>query len=235
MTTNIIFEEHDLEAAAQLVAESMLKSLPPQDLCDHTFSDSFLTKMEKLLNRQKRRQVWHTTLRYAAAIIITVTLTFGAVMATSPTARAAVGQWAREIYENSMVYRFFSEPPEEKLPLYRLEWIPEGFVAEDVYYDRVYYRALYLNDKTGQGFVFEYYYMANSTAPMVIPGEGCVLEQTEINGNPADYYQEPDDAETNALLIFDEAHNICFTIAATLDKDSIFTIAEHIILSNPTK
>lgn len=235
MTTNMVFNEHDLEKAAQLVAESMLDSLPPKAACDHTFSDGFLAKMEKLINRQRQRQTWHKMIRFAAAIIITVSLIFGAVMVASPTARAAVVQWVRETYENSMIYRFFSEPSEDTLPLYRLGWIPEGFEATDVFYDQELYRALYLNDKTEQGFVFEYYYMVNGTASMVIPREDCILEHTEINGNPADYYQELDDANTNVLVFFDEEKNICFSITATLDKDSIFTIAEHIILGKSTK
>ena len=77
--------------------------------------------------------------------------------------------------------------------------------------------------------------MVNGTESMVIPREDCILEHTEINGNPADYYQELDDANTNVLMFFDEEKNICFSITATLDKDSIFTIAEHIILGKSTK
>lgn len=235
MTTNAMFNENDLKMAAQLVAESMLNNLPPKSECEHDFSDNFLAKMEKLLHRQKQRQAWHKMVRFAAAVIITVTITFGAVMAASPTARAAVVQWVREIYENSMIYRFFSETTEDTLPLYELGWIPEGFEEADVFYNDILYKVLYLNDETGQGLVFEYYYMDDSTAPMVIPGDGCVLEQTEINGKPADYYQESDDADTNILMVFDEENNICFSVSATLDKDSIFTIAEHIVLDDSTK
>lgn len=235
MTTNAMFNDNDLKMAAQLVAESMLNNLPPKSECEHDFSDNFLAKMEKLLHRQKQRQAWHKMVRFAAAVIITVTITFGAVMAASPTARAAVVQWVREIYENSMIYRFFSETEDERLPMYGLDWIPTGFEQTEIFYDKDLYRSVYVNNKTGQGFVFEYYYMANSTASMIIPGENCVLEHTKINGNPADYYQESDGADTNILMVFDEENNICFSVSATLDKDSIFTIAEHIVLDDSTK
>lgn len=102
MTTNMVFNEHDLEKAAQLVAESMLDSLPPKAACDHTFSDGFLAKMEKLINRQRQRQTWHKMIRFAAAIIITVSLIFGAVMVASPTAEilkrpnVSLGLWCFE-------------------------------------------------------------------------------------------------------------------------------------------
>ena len=36
--------------------------------------------METLLRRQRRRSIRHTVWRYAAAVLLTVTLTFGAVM-----------------------------------------------------------------------------------------------------------------------------------------------------------
>lgn len=235
MIANAIFNDHDLEKAAQLVAESMLNNLPPKAACDHTFSDGFLAKMEKLMNRQRLRQTWHKMLRVAAAIIITISLTFGTVMVASPSARAAVVQWVREVYENSMIYRFFSEPSDESLPLFGLDWIPTGFEQVDSFYDKELYRSVYMNTQTGQGFAFEYYYMDRGTVSMVAPIEGCILEHTEINGNPADYYQELNDANTNVLMFFDEEKNICFSITATLDKDSIFTIAEHIILDKSTK
>ena len=120
MPNDAIFDDNDLKAAAQLVAGSMLDSLPSRAECEHEFSDDFTAKMDKLLHRQKRRRVWHTVMRYAAVLVITATLALGAVMAASPTARAAVLKWARELVEGNMVYHFYTEAPEETLPLYGL-------------------------------------------------------------------------------------------------------------------
>lgn len=104
MPNDAIFDDNDLKAAAQLVAGSMLDSLPSRAECEHEFSDDFTAKMDKLLHRQKRRRVWHTVMRYAAVLVITATLALGAVMAASPTARAAVLKWARELVGGNMVY-----------------------------------------------------------------------------------------------------------------------------------
>ena len=67
------------------------------------------------------------------------------------------------------------------------------------------------------------------------PEEGCTIIHTEVNGCPADFYQMPDDRDTNALVIMDEDANIIFSIAANTDRDSIFNIAEHIVLSKAMK
>ena len=235
MPNDAIFDDNDLKAAAQLVAGSMLDSLPSRAECEHEFSDDFTAKMDKLLHRQKRRRVWHTVMRYAAVLVITATLALGAVMAASPTARADVLKWARELVGGNMVYHFYTEAPEETLPLYGLGWIPEGFEETDVLYIDIYYKAIYINPKTDQLFVFEYDYMDIGTVPMVIPEDDLNLEKTKINGMPADFYQAPKDEDTNILFIFDEESNICFTISASIDRDTMFKIAEHIYLAEAKK
>lgn len=234
MPNDAIFDDNDLKTAAQLVAGSMLSSLPSRAECEHEFSDDFTAKMDKLLHRQKR-QIWYTVIRYAAVIVLTATLALGIVMAASPTARAAVLKWARELVEGNMVYHFYTEAPEETLPLYGLGWIPEGFEETDVFNNGVAYKAIYTNAETGKGFVFEYYYMDDGAVPMVIPEDDINLEKAKINDKPVDFYQAPKDEDTNILFIFDEESNICFTISASIDRDTMFKIAEHIYLAEAKK
>lgn len=234
MPNDAFFDDNDLKAAAQLVAGSMLDSLPSRAECEHEFSDDFTAKMDKLLHRQKR-QIWYTVIRYAAIIVLAATLALGTVMAASPTARAAVLKWARELVEGNMVYHFYTEAPEETLPLYGLGWIPEGFEETDVFHIDIYYKVMYTNPETNQLFVFEYGYMDTGTVPMVIPDEEINLEKTKINGRIADFYQAPRDEDTNILILLDEESNICFSIAASIDRDTMFKIAEHIYLVETTK
>ena len=70
MTTDIRFGERELQAAAKLVAESMLEGLPDAAACGHDFSEGFRRKMEALLRRQRRRSIRHTVWRYAAAVLL---------------------------------------------------------------------------------------------------------------------------------------------------------------------
>lgn len=235
MTTDIRFGERELQAAAKLVAESLLEGLPDAAACDHDFSEGFRRKMETLLRRQRRRSIRHTVWRYAAAVLLTVTLTFGAVMAVSPQARAAVVQWVRTVYENSVVYRFFNPAPQGALPRYQLTWLPEGFTEADVFCDAEYYRAVYLNEDTGQSVVFEYSFMDDGMAVMVVPEGEHMVEQIQINGYAAEYHQMQDATATNTLVIFDSENNICLMVTANATRSDIFNIAEHIILDKITK
>lgn len=230
MTTDIRFGERELQAAAKLVAESMLEGLPDAAACGHDFSEGFRRKMEALLRRQRRRSVQHTVWRYAAAVLLTVTLTFGAVMAVSPQARAAVVQWVRTVYENSVVYRFFNPAPQGAIPRYELTWLPEGFAETDVFCDEEYYYVIYENKENGQGFIFEYQLMHDGTSVTNIPEEGSSITQVEVNGLRGEYYQAPDDADGNLLQFIDETADIIFKISGNIERDSIFNIAEGVIL-----
>lgn len=230
MTTDIRFGERELQAAAKLVAESMLEGLPDAAACGHDFSEGFRRKMEALLRRQRRRSIRHTVWRYAAAVLLTVTLTFGAVMAVSPQARAAVVQWVRTVYENSVVYRFFNPAPQGALPRYELTWLPEGFAEVDVFCDEEYYSAIYENVETGQVIIFEYQFIQDGTNVTNTPEEGGAILQAEINGLQAEYYQAPDDEGANLLQLIDEDTNVLFKISANVDKRDIFNMAEDMIL-----
>ncbi len=230
MTTDIRFGERELQAAAKLVAESMLEGLPDAVACGHDFSEGFRRKMEALLRRQRRRSIRHTVWRYAAAVLLTVTLTFGAVMAVSPQARAAVVQWVRTVYENSVVYRFFNPAPQGALPRYQLTWLPEGFAEVDAYVSQHGYSFLYMNENTEQGIAFDYSYMRDGVAPTIASEGGYTISHAEINGMLADFYQMSNENGTNVLVLIDEKAGIIFTISANTDKDSIFNIAEGMAL-----
>lgn len=230
MTTDIRFGERELQAAAKLVAESMLEGLPDAAACGHDFSEGFRRKMEALLRRQWRRSIRHTVWRYAAAVLLTVTLTFGAVMAVSPQARAAVVQWVRTVYENSVVYRFFNPAPQGALPRYELTWLPEGFAEVDVFCDEEYYSAIYENEETGQIIIFEYQFMNNGAYVLVDPEKDSIISQAEVNGLQGEYHQAPDDADGNLLVLADEENNIMLHISGNIDKNGIFNIADGVAL-----
>ncbi len=229
------FDDAALQAAATQTAESLLSSLPAPSSCQHAFSELFLEKMRRLRRRYSWKKAGRTAGRYAAAILLTASLTLGAIMAVSPQVRAGIMQWVREKQENSIIYRFYKEQTQAHLPLYRPTWIPEGMKQEKFHYNGLSYFAFYYNDETEQGFSIDYSYMDDSSIPVVTPEEGCTIIHTEVNGCPADFYQMPDDRGGNVLVILDEESNIVFGIAGNIDRDSIFNIAEHIVLDKTTK
>lgn len=101
--------------------------------------------------------------------------------------------------------------------------------------DAEYYRAVYLNEDTGQSVVFEYSFMDDGMAVMVVPEGEHMVEQIQINGYAAEYHQMQDATATNTLVIFDPENNICLMVTANATRSDIFNIAEHIILDKMTK
>ena len=169
------FDDAALQAAATQTAESLLSSLPAPSACQHVFSELFLEKMRRLRRRYSWRKAGRTAGRYAAAILLTASLTLGAIMAVSPQARAGIMQWVREKQENRIIYRFYKEQTQAPLPLYRPTWIPEGMEQEKYRYDKFSYFAFYYNNETEQGFSIDYSYMDDSSIPVVTPEEGCTI------------------------------------------------------------
>lgn len=72
--------------------------------------------------------------------------------------------------------------------------------------------------------------MHDGTSVTNIPEEGSSITQVEVNGLRGEYYQAPDDADGNLLQFIDETADIIFKISGNIERDSIFNIAEGVIL-----
>ena len=236
MTEDAILREFLLDAAAAEFA-AHLNDTTPVDV-----SPRLLRQMTAMLNdpngwaKRQHRPVWKRIAHAAAVILLTFTLSLGALMAVSPTVRAAVITWVREVYEHSAVYRFFVRP-EAELPEYAPTWIPEGFALnERVEFDGwVLY--MYLNSNTGEMLSFSYE-QASADTQVQIGGYDVepipVSEPCTVNGMTADYYPISESGTSNLIWI-DEVQGVVFTISSTLEKDVILHIAESVSLSNVTK
>ena len=55
---------------------------------------------------EEGRPVWKMIAQKAAVVLLVISVGFGAIMAASPTARAAFVRWAREWYETHITYRY---------------------------------------------------------------------------------------------------------------------------------
>lgn len=92
-----------LEAAWQELTPT-LETEPP------AFSPAYLRWRTRLLAdpfvwaKKHLRPLWDRALRTAACILLAASLTLGSLMAVSPTVRAAVLNWLREISGNLMTY-----------------------------------------------------------------------------------------------------------------------------------
>lgn len=90
MPMNTTFSDAALRQAAQRLAYQLSAALPAEDA---DFSAGFDVRLAPLLRREKRRRTARLVWRRTAAAMLAVVLAFGAALAVSPAARAAVGKW----------------------------------------------------------------------------------------------------------------------------------------------
>lgn len=100
---NTTFSDAALHQAAQRLAHQMSAALPAEDAGFSAGSD---TRMEPLLRRERHRRTARLIWRRTAAALLAVVMAFGAALAVSPTARAAVGRWLRQMTTEVVAYRF---------------------------------------------------------------------------------------------------------------------------------
>lgn len=103
-----------------------------------SFSSDYLRWRTRLLTdpfawaKKRLRPLWAKALQTAACILLAFSLTLGTVMAASPTVRAAVLNWLREISGNVIVYFTSGQTEKETLPSnWRITWLPEGWELQD--------------------------------------------------------------------------------------------------------
>lgn len=83
--------------------------------------------------KRKLRPVWVRALRMAACIVLISAVALGTLMAVSPTVRAAVLNWLREISGNYMTYTSGQSAQTDALPSnWRITWLPEGWELREL-------------------------------------------------------------------------------------------------------
>ena len=229
------FTDDDLRLAAASVCASMVNAVEAIPGGEHEYSDSFLEKMDALValdkRRSKRRHVWHRV----ASVFLAFLLGASIFLATNPEARATFLAWVREVYENSVIYRFFGSES-AVLPRYEITWMPEGFVLVDeqtIDSDELrFFYYIYGDDD----FSFQYSQMFEGTATALYNPNGVPdAEVCDINGMKGYFYPADDFSSMNTLIWMDEARNVVLTINSTLEKSVILHIADSVILSYVTK
>lgn len=226
------FTDKELALAAASVRDSMLSALPEYE--PHAFSEGYTAKIARLCAKMRRREKVRPILQ-AAAMWFLVFLTGAAIyVASSPAARAAVLNWTREVFENSIIYRFYGDRRGDTLPRYELTWLPEGFELVDEFEDETFYNAFYLNESGDEMIVFDYRLMEEGTTEAVFGyNDKHTIEKVTVNGYYGEIYL-PTDGTDNVLTLMDEKKQVVLSIESNLESPVILLIAESIKLCNPT-
>lgn len=170
--------------------------------------------------------LWEMVLRRVAVAVLVITISFGGVMAFSPTARAAVIQWVVEWYETHIVYRHFGEMLDGEMPHYDISGLGNDYMETGRIVSDQAVSVLYENEQGGI-VCFDYNYLQDNSIGIFDPNENQVIEVTI---NQADgLLFVPDDPEAMLTITWiDEHANMQFTIIGNLDEKEIIRIAESI-------
>ncbi|MBR1689430.1 MAG: DUF4367 domain-containing protein [Oscillibacter sp.] len=182
--------------------------------------------------RRRTRPVWRRVLRTAAMVALTLAVGASALLAASPTIRAAALRWVRTTYGVVTEYRFFGTAEESALSRYVPAWLPEGYVlAEET--ETEYSRSFDYTDDAGETIWIDYHLLDDGIGE-TISGNEQGIETVWVNGLPADYYAGDADSPMNVLIWVDEEKEIVFSVGSCLDKQAILHIAKSLSLEDPT-
>lgn len=184
--------ETALRQAARQMVQGLAAALPAEE----TPTSPALTEELILLGRRAARgQVWRRLGQRAAMIALTAVVTFGAVLAVSPQARAAVGRWLFLLTENRALYQFLVEMESSRAQPERMpRWLPEGYTKASDLANEEGVRSVLYTSRRGD--------LLLKCFPL--PGEGRTLEirasgVTDLTGQPTDALPEELTPEKTAV------------------------------------
>ena len=119
------FDDGELRKAARFVTQAMVDAVPPSSECKHVFSPTFQAKMARLIAREKWMDVRQRWAKRIAIALLTLIVGVASWLSIDVAAREAFIHWVREVYENSIIYRFLMIVPK----LFRIfqSIVPLGF------------------------------------------------------------------------------------------------------------
>ena len=229
------FSENELREAARIVAEAMLDSLPAPEACHHDVSPDFLSKMAPLLTKANRKELARRWTRRAAAALLALVIGATSWLAVDTQARAAFFSWVREVYENSVVYRFFNDTPTmEKLPDYRPSWVPDGYQPSEAIKSDLSCTFIYqdINNQANVFIIGYRFYHENMNLSFMWEEDEYEILESQVNNLPAYFYRSVDQTETNNLVWINPSLKLLFTMEGYLEQDVMLHIADSIDLVN---
>lgn len=183
--------------------------------------------------RRREHPLWKQVARRAAVILLTCILAFGAVMAFSPTARAAVIRWFMERYGNRIDFVYSGEQNGEELPEYGIAELPDGYVETQRYASPGSALVIYEN-QSGDAIYLTYDYMSEGAMTSFTLNEDDVFDIT-VHGMKGLFFQTRISGNFNSLTWIDEAQNIHFSVKGNFDMEQLLALGESTSLCKTPK
>lgn len=202
------------------------------DSTEPDFSPRYRRERTRLLSdpvgwvRRRGRPLWKRVMRNVACILLACSLALGGLMAVSPTVRAAVLNWLREITGNIITYYSAGQTEEETLPYHwRITWLPEGWVLQEASTFGWRYQ-----EENGPGQVFFDCYVPGDSRLTTNVGDTTdaegVRSTIQVQDYNADYYE----SDRYRVLLWENEDRFLFMLRSntTVSHETFLKIAESI-------
>jgi hypothetical protein len=218
------FTEDALRSAAIKADWYEVEALPTDNDIDHEFSHEFGRKMRKLIHISKENSKicrWVIWRKRMAILIATIIILCASAMSVSAI-QTPVVKFITDVYEK-LSHIFFeqdqsSQSTTDQFIAYEPTFIPEDFELVN----RIVNGHVLLEYEKADDFI-SYSQQRLEDVSMNINTEGIELEELEFKGLTARYYSNQG---LKNLIWYNEEY--MFMVSSTLDRDTIFRIAESI-------
>lgn len=229
-TSEFSFTDDDLRQAAHALSRRMMASLPAPEDCHEKPSQTLQRKIDRLITRDLRRSTIQRISRRVASILLCVLIGCSTWLAIDAEAREAFVLWVREVYENSILYRYFNESEQVEdatisLPTFIISPLPDGYTEITTMGDDYVRMAIY---ESPDGTIMLSYQQATVSTQTEIFNTEAECIETHVGKFDALFYNFTNPETLNELVWVDEDNRIAFRLIANLGETEIVSIAEAV-------
>ena len=216
-----MISEELLRTAAEEVSASMLEVLPAEQ--KHDFSQPFRRRIKHLILKTDHPVKYF--MRSCAAILLVTLTVFAALLTVSPTVRATVVSWIREVYMGGAAYSFDGQETYTHIR-YSLSQIPEGYVLNDIWEDED--GAIYFyHNSDGRVLHFQYQYGTDDSV-VYLNTAGYECFYTTVGNEAAELYIAPNKTDCSTIVWKDPVSETLLTIDFAGTPEELITLAESV-------
>lgn len=184
-------------------------------------------------SKKRGRSIWKTVAYNVAAVLLIISLGFGILMASSPTARAVFIQWVTEWYETHIAYYYEGGTTSGEIPQYEITELPEGFVeSERIEFPELV--SITYENEAGDAIYFNYSLIVQGGASGFYIQDSDVFD-IEVNHMSGQFFELNDPGSFNTITWIDTNQNIQFDISCVYNYVDILHMATSVSLVKTTK
>ena len=229
-----------MEISDAMLASALIKvkscevsSIPDDSEINHTFSDDFEKKMNRLISsldkKEKSISFFRNTLSKAAVIILTFCIgTFSLIM-VSPQARADFKNAVMEFYETHIKFYFITgDTSSADFTDYEnitAGYIPQGFTLKEKYdeFEAVGYRY----ENAEENLTYDIYVSLNDGLSVHTDKDKNNVEEIRVSGRDAYLITGENENKPYSTLIV-TGGRITVTVYGQLDREEIIRVGESL-------